>query len=839
MLTFVALAALAALSGPGTTSGTYTDAAGVKHPWRVTPGHALLWDEKPFVPVGGLFQVKSWSPSATEADVAEDLAALKRLRAAGVSDLYLQPLKGGITQVRPARVQQILTAVEAEGFTYGLSLADGPRTPLIGYQILPARYLQDAPVDGGLMRFPVQNLNSALWCLADPGTGQILNSGQADVVTEGARVRVPSQQGRNRLVVFPERVFFPSGDAGLPNVWEGFDKYRDDLLTLFSQVKLGPGFRFFSDPLTVNLSLSGESRQVVPSGAAFAAEWALYLSHRYATIASLEEKWAVTERGSLKDFNDAAQLLPLWWGGKGLPQFYHRGTSVFLPARDTTSSFWQDLESFKAESVRSYMNQLSVALKRGIAEVPVVYRSRGYSPLFNGIVAQAGFDGVGIEAYGATIEPISYIGAETYAQIVDAPRPLWLPILGTQEARLPTSTQPGFSSKRWLYSIFDALRETGARGFYVDGARIADPARQAYDLSGQPEQLAWLAEYGQQLTVMGLASAPPPRENAVFYPRNQAALQPRALQAGGWLLPTDKPFFLYDFGPAGNAYSLTEPDGPIFYLWNPTGPRQIKLKVPKQATLAGAKPIYWLPKDQGVRSKDTITLTLGPEPIRLYNFASIPLPQEAFSETYARAEKLLGEVGKRKLNEATLYQVQLRNLKQRYRPEVTSTAYQALQDLQRLVSTLSSLVQPYFWAEAENATGYTFDQVEERPGASGGRVLMSTRRAEGSPSATTTFSISINIENAVHLYVSASPTASFRIRLDGQPFGGVDAPLPKVFGPPYALGALCWFDCGAVVIPRGVHKIELVAENPMSLDAILLTPSPYVPNGPLPPPFAL
>lgn len=839
MVTFVALAALTALTSSGTTAGTYTDAAGGKHLWRVTPSHALLWDEKPFVPVGGLFQVKSWSPTGTDSDLVEDLAALKRLRAAGVRDIYLQPFKGGLTQVRPARVQQVITAAEAEGFTYGISLADGPRTPLMGYQILPARYLQDVSSEGGLARFPIQNLASALWCLADPGTGQILNSGQADSVAEGARVSVPAQQGRNRLVLFPERLFFPGSEAGLPNVWEGFDKYRDDLLTLFSQVKLGPGFRFFSDPLTINLSLTGEARQVVPSGAAFASEWALYLSHRYATIASLEEKWAITDRGAIKDFTDAAQLLPLWWGGKGLPQFYHRGNSAFLPARDTISSFWQDLESFKAESIRAYMNQLSVALKRGIADVPVVYRSRGYSPLFNAVVAQAGFDGVGIEAYGATTEPISYVSAETYAQIVEAPRPLWLPVLSTQESRIPTSTQPGFSSKRWLYSIFDALRETGARGFYVDGARIADPARQAYDLSGQPEQLAWLSEYGQQLTVMGLAAAAPPSDKAVFYPRNQTALQPKALQDGGWLLPTDKPFKLYDFGPAGNAYSLSEPDGPIYYLWNPTGPRQIKLKIPKQATLPGAQPIYWLPRDQGVQNKDTITLTIGPEPIRLYNFASFPLPQEAFTETYARGEKLLAEVVKRKLNEATLYQVQLHNIKQRYRPEVTSTAYQTLLDLQRIVAALGDLVRPYYWAEAENVVGYTFDQVEERPGASGGRVLVSTSRAPGVPPAVTTFAVSINIENAVHLYVAASPTASFHVRLDGLPFAGVDAPLPKAFGVPYALGALRWFDCGAVVIPRGVHKIEVIADGPMALDTLLLTPSPYVPNGALPPPFAL
>ena len=834
----LALAALVTLITPVSTEGTYTDAAGGKHPWQVTASHALLWDSKPFVPVGGLFQVRSWAPNATEADFADDVAALKRLHAAGMTDLYLQPLRGGITLVKPASLQHLLDAVEAEGFTYGLSLADGPKTPLTGYQILPGRYLQDAPLNGGLVRFPVKSLQSALWCLADPGTRQILNSGTADVVAEGARVSVPAQQGRNRLVLFPERLFFPGGETGLPNVWEGFDKYRDDLLALFGQVKLGRGFRFFADPLTVNLSLSGEARQVVPSGPAFTAEWALYLSHRYATITSLEEKWGVEEPGRVKDFTEAAQLVPLWWADKGLPQYLHRGTSGLVPARDSVSSFWQDLESFKTESLRAYMNQLSVVLKRGIADVPVVYRSRGYSPLFNNIAAQAGFDGVGIEAYGATTEPIGSIGAQAYAQAVDAPRPLWLPVLAAQEARLPTTAQPGFSSKRWLFSVLDALRETGSRGFYVDGARIVDPSRQVYDLSRQPEQLAWLMEYSQQLTVMGLAAAPAPRARAVFYPRTYTALQPKALQDGSWLLPTNLPYVLYDFGAAGRAYSLSEPDGPIFYLWNPTGTRQIKLKVPKQAALPGAQPIYWLPRELGVRNKDILTLTIGPDPIRLYNFATLPLPQEAFGESYARGEQLQAEILKRKLNEATFYQVQLRNLKARYQPEMTTAAYQAFRDLQVLVEQMANLVRPYYWVEAENVSGYTFDQVESRPGASGGQVLTSTGRAEGTPPSTATFAISINVEKSVHVYLSATPSASFRVFLDGQPYGGSDAPLPRMIGVPYAVGTLTWYDCGAVMMPRGRHLLEVRAEGALTLDALLITPPPYIPKGPTPPPFS-
>lgn len=841
MPNFFALLALATLTnGSPTSGGVYTDATGEKHPWRVAENHTLLWDSKPFVPVGGLFQVRSWAPGATDADFNDDLAALQRLKAAGVTDLYFQPLKGGITQLKSGAIQRVLDAAEAEGFTYGLSLADAPRTPLIGYQILPGRYLQDAPARGGLVRFPIKALSSALWFLADPGTRQILESGKADVVAEGARASVPIKEGRNRLVLYPERLFLPgTSEVGIPNVWEGFDKYRDELLLVLGQLKLGKGFRFFADPLGLNLSVTGEARQVVPTGAAFQSEWALFLSHRYATLASLEEKWGLGERGTLKDFNEAAQLVPLWWAEKGLPQFFHQGNLTLIPARDGTSTFWADLEAFKVESLRGYMNQLAIALKRGVAEVPVVYRSRGFSPLFNRVDARVGFDGVGVESYGKSGELVAYAGAETYAQLTDAPRTLWLPVLGTQEARVPQTTQPGFTSKRTLFTMLDALRETGARGFYVDGVRMVEPQRLAYDLSQQPDQLGWLGEYARQLGVLGIASAAPPRSRAVFYPRTYRPLQPRALQDGAWWLPTDREYVLYDFGGAGRAYSMSEPEGPVFYLWNPSGPRQIKLKVPKQSSLAGAPPITWLPAERGVRNKDTITLTLGPEPLRLYNFASLPLPQEAFTELMTRAEALLGALQKRKFSEAALFTVELNNLRQRYKlnAEVTTSAYQALKDLQSLVDRMNARLRPYLWVEAESLTGYTFDMADERVGASGGRVLVSGNRPAEAPLPVATFPLSINTENTLRLYVAASPGASFQLTLDGQPFGGSDAPLPRPIGEPFAVGTLVWYDCGAVVMPRGGHQLELRAEGAISLDAILLTPPGYVPNGAIPPPF--
>jgi len=113
-------------------AGTYTDSAGEKHKWRVQNNHVLLWDDKPFVPIGGLFQVKSWTPKGTDEDLKSDIEALEKVAAAGIHDIYLQPSSGGITRANPVYIQKVIDACEAQGLIYRLSLSDGPRLAAVG-----------------------------------------------------------------------------------------------------------------------------------------------------------------------------------------------------------------------------------------------------------------------------------------------------------------------------------------------------------------------------------------------------------------------------------------------------------------------------------------------------------------------------------------------------------------------------------------------------------------------------------------------------------------------------------------------------------------------------------
>ena len=832
--------------------GTFADSAGAKHRWRVQSNHVLLWDDKPFIPIGGLFQVKSWRRGATESDLAEDIDALKKISAAGVLDIYFQPGSEGITRANPAFVQKLIDAAEAEGMTYGLSLSDGPRTALLAYQVLPSRYQKSIGAEGGLARFPVTNAASAYFAvtLLDQGGfsgGTLSAEGEADLVEEGARINVAPAPVAQLVVVYPERIFTPDVTP-LPNIWEGLDEYRDRLLTFFNKVKLGKGFRFFTDPLPQSLDLGGESRQLVPTSRDFTTEWAAWLERRYRNTDALVRAWKIQE-GAVPTFADASLLVPLFFNEKGFHALYdRRGGRRFPVALDAT--FWKDLDDFKVDGYRAAINDLSLALKRGIADVPVVCRSRGYQKLLAYAIdarrpdlRRFDFDGIGIDAYGRGEGAARYGGADVYTQVADSPRPLWMPVLATQESRVPESTAPGFSTRASLYALLDSLRGIGARGFYLDGVRVIDPARKPYDLSAIPAQLAWLPEYARQLESTGIAAAASPTQTAIFYPRQLPGFAPTPLSDGAWLLPTDsrgpEQFKVYYFGRAGRCYAMDDGRGTVFYLFNPSGPRQITLRVPK--TLTKQAPPYWLPAERGVRKKETITLTIGPEPLRLHGYGpGLPIPEEAFTELDTEAKSLLGLASERKLADMVIFDADYRRLHANFRSDNPDLALGTLQQLQQLCEKMRAQLQNYAWIEAEGIytddgasvapAQYTFDEVETRPGASGGRVLIVRERPPSGQSAAATYEVRTAQDGIYRLWIAASPGANFALRLDSLPWGD-ESRVPRPMGKTYGSPALIWHDCGPMLLSKGAHKLELRASGPMALDALLLTPGDFTPSG--------
>jgi hypothetical protein len=833
------------LAAPTQSQGLFVDGAGGRHSWTINKSHTLLWDDKPFLPVGGLFQVQSWGPNTTDADFAADKAALAEIKARGVKDVILQPTRGGITALNPETIQRVLDYLDSEGFTYGLSLNDGPREPLSAFEVRPGAYRQMTPEGGSTLRFPIENLASSLYFIVAPTGSELVTSGNAQMTPDGVKIDTPALNDKMVAFLVPEKLYFANSPMGVPNLWDGYDSYRDSLLSLFSKVHLGKGFRFFVDALPPSLDLTDEAMRILPNSPGFTAEWGAYLARKYRTLETLDSAWNITER-NVPSFDAASALLPLWNGGKGVSLFYDRKTKTAYKTDYTRSLFWTDLRAFMTDSVRGYMNDLAIALKHGVADVPVVYRSHKTSLLFSQLASGPGFDGIGVDAYGRGRDLIATGGAgEVYAQASEANRTIWLPITATSDAGpLPaTKTAKGYGSRTALVNDFNWLRDIGGRGFYVDSLRTLDPARTNFNLAALPDQLTWLSDYQGMLEAGATSSGPlTTLPGVTYYPRSLAGASIKLLPGGEWWLPTERPYLQYDFGTSGSAYALTEPDGSTtYYLWNPSGgTRTIRLELPPQTTkLKDAPKVQWSATANGAVKKNVLTLTIGPDPIRLLNYPTVPLPMDAFDESMDEATKLYAVMKEHdSLERGLLGNINLPQLKLLKEKRDPWYAYAQLQDN---LARMRAVVRDYAWLQAEgddhqSPTSQSFDAIEEKQGASNGRVLVVGKRAPGMPIAVAQYSVMVNTAGTFQLCVGASPNAPLTFRIDGQPvINNEVAHSINLPGASYAGGDLVWIDFGPITLPAGQHTLELRASGPAMVDTVLLHKGNFVPNGPNPP----
>ncbi|MGO8670652.1 MAG: hypothetical protein ACLQVD_04715, partial [Capsulimonadaceae bacterium] len=83
-------------SGNLVVNGDYKDSSGDTHHWETTPGHGLLWEGKPYFPVGCVLTPKTWTDGPTNDNWAADIAQLERLEHANIHDVLLKPGAAGL-----------------------------------------------------------------------------------------------------------------------------------------------------------------------------------------------------------------------------------------------------------------------------------------------------------------------------------------------------------------------------------------------------------------------------------------------------------------------------------------------------------------------------------------------------------------------------------------------------------------------------------------------------------------------------------------------------------------------------------------------------------------------
>lgn len=807
--------------------GAYTDSSGGKHLWFVNANHGLVWEGDVWAPAGGVFVARSWKENATNADVASDLDALAKVRLAGVRDLLIQPAGPGISTVPVARLQALVDALEGGGFRYGIAIADRTIGPTVVRQVQPSRLQVSRVGLGQTARIGVDHLSSARYVVALP-SGEIVDEGEALVADGAAYVPPRSPVEGGTAVVYPERRI-PAENAPFPAVWDGFDRWRDRIVGALSQVRFGPGLRFWTDPLPPGIVLEGPAASLIPAGTGAGDEWAVFLETKYRSLGEWSTAWRVNRPDSVDSFRRAADWVPMWFDSRGLQSLVNPATGERLPVDSASSAFWTDMAEFKRHILRRSAEQIALALKRGVADVPVVVRCSGKVPWGLDPGGNDSIDGVALqlETGKAVVQDSAVV--DRLGEAGHVPRPRWFLTSHVQEA--PGRTAVGFASLDSLAQTVNRLIEGGDRGFFVGALHGED---ESSELIGVADQMAWLVEVGRRSAARGVATLPSPVVRCIPFPANLAR-ESVALDGGGWWLPVERTFRSYDYGPLGRAYGMAEGDGNTFVLWSDQE-REVKFRIPK--VLDTAK-LAWWPSERGVRSKDVLTLRLGKDPIRLSGFQdSLPLPVDAFETAMSDAIGALRELRARRESEASRMELELSALRTRYRSDNTQSAYTLLQTVLDATSQIESVLRPYryLWLEAEGGgdirSTHSFDGSERVRGASGSKVLRISEQSLRHGPAIAVYRVNVNTPQNYRLFVASDVGARYQVRVDGRtvtPQAG-----PRV-GREYSAASLVWRDQGEVRMERGDHVVEIVADGPMDLDAVMLSASGARPDGAMPP----
>jgi len=487
------------------SAGAFVDRDGVKHSWRVNQAHTLIWDNKPYLPVGGMIcSPYVWDP--TENGLRNAKAQFDMLKQKGIIDLYFN--FGGPGSLPVEHLQQLTDYLDQIGMRYGVEIAEGPGSGP-GY-IVEGNGPKVEHIDkSGTYGVDAGDAIGGIYILVDESTGDVLKSGQANVrekqgpsgknnesgQPEAAKkkelqVNVECPAGKSLCLYFTLQV-----NGGAPYFWDGgYEKYRDYIVNHYSKVKFGRGFRFIVDPLFNELFIS---HNFLPSSPQYSREFSQWLIKRYKNIDSLRKAWAVEVTG----FDEASRLIPL-----RVLKVKNAETGVLYDPADgktylsntAKSQAWYDYIEFSGDNMTRYINMVCNELKK-VVDVPIVLKHSTAIAKYHINMDKTGFDGIGMEPYGVGDALLPMNGVVCYSEAEQSAKTMWLLVTEFSQAAFENQCDIiGYSDRANMYADCSTLLGAGAKGVFFFGFSFWPRQINQFWMSEyirDPRQLQWMATY--------------------------------------------------------------------------------------------------------------------------------------------------------------------------------------------------------------------------------------------------------------------------------------------------------------------------------------------------------
>lgn len=824
--------------------GLYRDRDGKTHNWGVTRGHLLTWEGQPYAPAGVVFH-STYLQAPTDAALQVDSAELDRLKAAGIIDVWVN-CERGLLQCTPAQTQALIDALETRGFRYGLRIGDRSREPLVGFSpslkpvAVPKEKLQPGARETWSVKAPQARrvIYNLVDMVDDKLEGMSVNSGEAVAERDVAQIEIQIRKStllgsaRGRLHVVPEIQVDPADVGSFGDLWSGMDTYADHLQKHLLGVKFGSGLRFLLDPFVAGDGTVGREDTVFPSSASFRKAFAEWLQRRHGGILTLNTSWRLRDK-RVHSMDEAARLVPMW--DRNDPP---EGDSWLMDPVDKTayrcrageSSIWTDLDAFRADTLKRWMNVVATNLKQDGLEIPVLYSWAAYHPIFNNTPSPSGYDGLGAQVYGKAPDIATYSAAYALAQAEEADRNTWLVATRLAGPRDPNGNPTDISDAGSLRSAWNSIREAGFRGVYLDPKELPTAVAMAHDLTSQmASDSASLQE----------------KPRVCFFPMPLAtADRITRLKNGVWWLPSGNPARLLRYGDTIFGYEIDHPLGEEHVaqrgtvLWSGAGTQEVTFYrdpiAPFEMFDSAGTPVK--PK----LKKDVVKLTLTDEPVVLTGVNATQLfPFELSSTLLSEFDALLTQAEKQRFDTKSMRLIQ----KDQENALTPSTAPLVYNTVFPYVSRLREALMPFVWVECERGAAHNFTGIAFQAGTSGGTYLK-LDRAEPPLSGVykTQINIDIRRDASYEIWcagkVPGRPGVSPLVwQVDEEPPVSLNTANPQ--GEDYSTG-MAWFSLGRLALKAGRHSLTIVVPDKApgpggrfsaGLDAVVFSRDAFKPNG--------
>ena len=487
------------------SAGVFVDRNGAKHVWRVNQAHTLIWDNKPYLPVGGMIcSPYDWDPSETGLQNAK--AQFDMLKQKGIIDLYFNFAGPGILPAE--RLQRLIDYLDQIGMRYGIEISEGPGSGP-GYIVERSGPEIEHIDKSGTYGVEANDAIGGIYLLVDESTGDVLKTGQANISEKEELTGKINESGqpevvkKKRLETYAECAsgkklclyFTKQVNGGAPYFWDGgFEKYRDYIVSHYRKVKFGKGFRFVVDPLFNEMIIS---HNFLPSSPQYAREFSEWLIKRYGNVNSLQKAWAVKVTG----FDIASRLVPLrvlQSKGAETGVLYDPADGKTYISDATKSQAWYDYIEFSGESITHYINLVCDALKK-VADVPMVLKHSTAIAKYHINMEKTGFDGIGMEPYGVGEALVPMNGAVCYSEAEQSAKTMWLLVTEFSQAAFENQCDViGYSDRANMYADCSTLLGSGAKGLFFFGFTFWPRQSNQFwksEYIRDPRQLQWMATY--------------------------------------------------------------------------------------------------------------------------------------------------------------------------------------------------------------------------------------------------------------------------------------------------------------------------------------------------------